>query len=144
MSCKLFEQVFLYIYIYIYKTSTNDSEYSGMTGLQRAQKSTCYTSLCLLALVTSCSSYQVQDTDDCISGSAPSYFHSLLQIYTPSRSLRSVSERRLVVPSQRCSKSLSRLINQPEHAIYSLMKRSSCCCQHRKTSCWRSGEAPMK
>ncbi len=41
-------------------------------------------------------------------GSAPSYFHSPLQIYIPSRSLRSASERRLVVPSQRGSKSLSR------------------------------------
>ncbi len=41
-------------------------------------------------------------------GSAPSYFHSLLRIYIPSRSLRSSSERRLVVPSQRGSKSLSR------------------------------------
>ncbi len=41
-------------------------------------------------------------------GSAPSYFHSLLQIYIPSRSLRSASERHLVVPSQRGSKSLSR------------------------------------
>ncbi len=40
--------------------------------------------------------------------SAPTYFHSLLRIYIPSRSLRSVSERRLVVPSQRGSKSLSR------------------------------------
>ncbi len=38
-------------------------------------------------------------------GSAPSYFHSLLRIYIPSRSLRSASERRLVVPSQRGSKS---------------------------------------
>ncbi len=41
-------------------------------------------------------------------GSAPTYFHSLLQIKIPSRSLRSASERRLVVPSQRGSKSLSR------------------------------------
>ncbi len=41
-------------------------------------------------------------------GSAPTYFHSLLRINIPSRSLRSVSERRLVVPSQRGSKSLSR------------------------------------
>ncbi len=39
---------------------------------------------------------------------SPAYFHSLLQIYIPSRSLRSASERRLVVPSQRDSKSLSR------------------------------------
>ncbi len=41
-------------------------------------------------------------------GSAPTYFHSLITIYIPSRSLRSVSEGRLVVPSQRGSKSLSR------------------------------------
>ncbi len=41
-------------------------------------------------------------------GSAPTYFHSLLRIYIPSRSLRSASERRLVVPSQKGSKSLSR------------------------------------
>ncbi len=41
-------------------------------------------------------------------GSAPTYFHALLRIYIPSRSLRSASERRLVVPSQRGSKSLSR------------------------------------
>ncbi len=41
-------------------------------------------------------------------GSASTYFHSLITIYIPSRSLRSGSERRLVVPSQRGSKSLSR------------------------------------
>ncbi len=41
-------------------------------------------------------------------GSAPSYLHSLMIIYIPSRSLRSVSERSLVVPSQRGPKSLSR------------------------------------
>ncbi len=40
--------------------------------------------------------------------SAPTYFHSLLRIYIPSRSLRSASEQHLVVPSQRGSKSLSR------------------------------------
>ncbi len=34
-------------------------------------------------------------------GSAPSYFHSLLRIYIPSRSPRSASKRYLVVPSQR-------------------------------------------
>ncbi len=39
---------------------------------------------------------------------SPAYFHSLLRIYIPSRSLGSASERRLVVPSQRGSKSLSR------------------------------------
>ncbi len=41
-------------------------------------------------------------------GSAPTYFHSLLRIYIPSRSLRSASEHHLVVPSQRGTKSLSR------------------------------------
>ncbi len=41
-------------------------------------------------------------------GSAPTYLHSLLRIYILSRSLRSASQRRLVVPSQRGSKSLSR------------------------------------
>ncbi len=40
--------------------------------------------------------------------SASTYFHSLLRIYIPSRSLRSARERRLVVLSQRGSKSLSR------------------------------------
>ncbi len=39
---------------------------------------------------------------------SPAYFHSLLRIYIPSRSLRSASEWRLVVPSQKGSKSLSR------------------------------------
>ncbi len=39
---------------------------------------------------------------------SPVYFHSLLRMYIPYRSLRSASERRLVVPSQRGSKSLSR------------------------------------
>ncbi len=43
-------------------------------------------------------------------GSESSYFHSLLRIYIPSRSLRSASERRLMVPSQRSSKSLSKTI----------------------------------
>ncbi len=41
-------------------------------------------------------------------GSAPACFHSLMKIYIPSRSLRSASERRLMVSSQRGSKSVSR------------------------------------
>ncbi len=41
-------------------------------------------------------------------GSAPACFHSLMTIYIPCRSLRSASERILVVPSQRGTKSLSR------------------------------------
>ncbi len=44
-------------------------------------------------------------------GSTPSYFHSLMTIYIPSRSLRSASERRLVVPSQRGTESLSRMFS---------------------------------
>ncbi|XP_067235936.1 uncharacterized protein [Chanodichthys erythropterus] len=41
-------------------------------------------------------------------GSAPLYLNSLLQTYAPSRNLHSASEQRLVVPSQRGTKSLSR------------------------------------
>ncbi len=41
------------------------------------------------------------------SGSAPLYLNSLLQTYMPSRSLRSASEQRITVPSQRGTKSLS-------------------------------------
>ncbi len=44
-------------------------------------------------------------------GSAPAYFHSLMTIYIPSRSPRSASERRLMVPSQRGSKSLSKTLS---------------------------------
>ncbi len=47
-------------------------------------------------------------------GSAPSYFlTSLMTIYIPSRSLRSASEWRIVVPSQRGTKSLSRMFSFP-------------------------------
>ncbi len=38
-------------------------------------------------------------------GSAPLYLNSLLQTYVPSRNLRSASERRIIVPSQRGTKS---------------------------------------
>ncbi len=41
------------------------------------------------------------------SGSAPLYLNSLLQTYMLSRSLRSSSERRIILPSQRGTKSLS-------------------------------------
>ncbi len=41
-------------------------------------------------------------------GTEPIYLNLLVQTYAPSRSLRSASERRLVVPSQRGTKSLSR------------------------------------
>ncbi len=62
-----------------------------------------------------CTGYQWQLTSSsrhwCLHTERPQaqhYFHSLLRIYIPSRSLGSASERRLVVPSQRGSKSLSR------------------------------------
>ncbi len=41
---------------------------------------------------------------------SPAYFHSLLRIYIPSRSLRSASERRLVVPSQRLKITLQNIL----------------------------------
>ncbi len=41
------------------------------------------------------------------SGSAPLYLNSVLQTYVPSRSLDSASERRIILPSQRGTKSLS-------------------------------------
>ncbi|XP_056613678.1 uncharacterized protein LOC130429246 [Triplophysa dalaica] len=41
-------------------------------------------------------------------GSAPPYLKSLMQTYVPTRSLRSANERRLVVPSHKGKKSLSR------------------------------------
>ncbi len=41
------------------------------------------------------------------SGSTPLYLNVLLQTYMPSRSLRSASEQRIIVPSQRGTKSLS-------------------------------------
>ncbi len=41
------------------------------------------------------------------SGSAPLYLNSLLQTHMPSRSLRSASDQRITVPSQRGTKSLS-------------------------------------
>ncbi len=55
-----------------------------------------------------CSSHQVQDmlAYRTATGSAPTYFHSLMTVYISSRSLRSASERRLVVPSQRGTKLL--------------------------------------
>ncbi len=52
-----------------------------------------------------------------ITGSAPTYFHSLLRTYIPSRSLRSASERRLVVPSQRGSISVDLLYGK-NHGLH--------------------------
>ncbi len=53
---------------------------------------------------TNSRSHQIQGTDVCLqdhTGAAPIYLNLLVQTYAPSRSLRSASERRLVVPSQR-------------------------------------------
>ncbi len=81
---------------------------STTTGLQRAHVTPLFISLhCMLVAVriefkTLMLAYKTT------TGSAPTYFHLLLRIYIPSRSLRSASERRLLVPSQRGSKSLSR------------------------------------
>ncbi len=57
---------------------------------------------------------------------APAYFHSLMTIYIPSRSLRSASERRLVVPSQRGSKSLSRTFLFSTHGWWNDLPHPEC------------------
>ncbi len=90
------------------QTSTNDSECSGTTGLQRAQVTPLFISLHWLPVAARIKFKTLMIAYRTTTGSAPAYFHSLLRIYIPSRSLRSASERRLVVPSQRGSKSLSR------------------------------------
>ncbi len=93
------------------QTFTDDSECCSTIGLQRTQKGPCHTSLYLLALAPVCSSSWcnlLMLAYRTATGSAPAYFHSVITIYIPSRSLRSASERRLVVPSQRGTKSRSR------------------------------------
>ncbi len=77
-----------------------------MTGLQRAKKS--FISLHWLSVAARIKFMTQMLAHRTTTGSAPAYFHSLMTIYIPSRSLRSANERRLVVPSQRGSKSLSR------------------------------------
>ncbi len=86
------------------QTFTDDSECSSMIGLQRTQKGP----KSHLSLSPCTGWLQLASSSRTATGSAPSYFHSLMTIYIPSRSLRSASERRLVVPSQRSTKSLSR------------------------------------
>ncbi len=90
------------------QTSTNDSECSGTTGLQRAHVTPLFVSLHWLPVAARIQFKTLMLAYRTTTGSTPTYFHSLLRIYIPSRSLRSASERRLVVPSQRGSKSLSR------------------------------------
>ncbi len=90
------------------QTSTNDSECSGMPGLQRAHVTPLFISLHWLPAAARIKFKTLMLAYRTTTGSAPTYFHSLLRIYIPSRSLRSASERRFVVPSQRGSKLLSR------------------------------------
>ncbi len=79
------------------------------TGLQRAHVTPLFISLHWLPVAARIQFKTLMLAYRTTTGSAPTYFHSLLRIYIPSRSLRSASsERRLVVPSQRGSKSLSR------------------------------------
>ncbi len=78
------------------------------TGLQRAHVTPLFISLHWLPVAARIQFKTLMLAYRTITGSAPTYFHSLLRIYIPSRSLRSASERRLVLPSQRGSKSLSR------------------------------------
>lgn len=46
-----------------------------------------------------------------MTNTAPSYLEPLIQVYTPSRPLRSASERRLVLPAQRGTRSQTRLFS---------------------------------
>ncbi len=93
------------------QTFTDDSECSSTTGLQRAQRAhvtPLFISLHWLPVVVRIKFHTLMLAYRTGTGSAPSYFHSLIKIYIPSRSLRSVSEHRLMVPLQRGTKSLSR------------------------------------
>ncbi len=75
------------------------------------KKSSRYPSLHQVTLATNSRSHQfkvLMFAYKTTTGTAPIYLNSLVQTYAPSRSLRSASERRLVVPSQRGTKSLSR------------------------------------
>ncbi len=74
---------------------------------KRAHVTPLFISLHWLRLQLASSSKKLMLAYRTATGSAPAYFHSLLRIYIPSRSLRSASERCLVEPSQRVSKSLS-------------------------------------
>ncbi len=59
-------------------------------------------------------------------GSAPLYLNSLPQTYVPSRSLRSASERRFTVPSQRGTKSFSQTFKlKSEQLILSHLQESA-------------------
>ncbi len=52
--------------LHFHQTQSNLYKWFRMQRHDWSSISPCYTSLCLLALATSCSSHPVQDTDDCI------------------------------------------------------------------------------
>ncbi len=94
-----------------HQTFSDDSECCSTTGLQQTQRvhvTPLFISLHWLPVAARIKFKTLMLAYRTTTGSAPSYFHSLLRIYIPSRSLRSAIERRLVVPSQRDKKSLSR------------------------------------
>ncbi len=67
-----------------------------------------HTSIHQFALATNSCSHKIHVfAYKTTSGSAPLYLNSVLQTYVPSRSLHSASERRIIAPSQRGTKSLS-------------------------------------
>ncbi len=77
---------------------------SSQSVLQRAEESSCNTSLHQLHWLPIAAHIKFKVlmlTYKTTTGAAPIYLNSLVQIYEPSRSLRSANERRLVVPYQR-------------------------------------------
>uniref|UniRef100_A0A8C1N9P6 Reverse transcriptase domain-containing protein n=1 Tax=Cyprinus carpio TaxID=7962 RepID=A0A8C1N9P6_CYPCA len=68
-----------------------------------SKKSSCYSSPHQVTLSTSSPSHQIQGTDACLQDDhlRGTNINSLVQTYVPSRSLRSASEWRLLVPYQR-------------------------------------------
>ncbi len=93
-----------------YQASATDPECSSESGLQRAEESSCHSSLHQLALAANSCSHQIQDTGVCLQDNhwrCTNIPNSLVQTYVRSRSLRSASERCLVVPSQKGTESLS-------------------------------------
>ncbi len=98
-------------YIMHNQTFTDDSECCSTIGLQRTQKGPCHTSLS----PATGSRLQLESSSRywCLHIEQPQAQHpptstTLMTIYIPSKGLRSASERCLVVPSQRGTKSLSR------------------------------------
>ncbi len=93
------------------QTLTDDSACCSTIGLQRTQEANVtplFVSLHWLQVAARIKFKTLMLAYRTATGSAPSYFHSLMTMYIPSRSLRCASERRLMVPSQRGTKSLSR------------------------------------